>query len=160
MLFDCEHGIFNPEIANDMLMAARACDLPTIVRVQDCEYHCISKCLDMGADGVLIPRTETLEQVALAIGNAAVPVASITDTDYSAGRLKVYLAKPADMNSAAAPGTVITSGPKEGLIVACGTGCVELLEIQAPNAKRMTAKAYLMGKKIETGTRFGEAVGA
>ena len=81
-------------------------------------------------------------------------------TDYSAGRLKVYLAKPADMNSAAAPGTVITSGPKEGLVVACGTGCVELLEIQAPNAKRMTAKAYLMGKKIETGTRFGEAVEA
>lgn len=73
MLFDCEHGIFNPEIANDMLMAARACDLPTIVRVQDCEYHCISKCLDMGADGILIPRTETLEQVELAIDSMRIP---------------------------------------------------------------------------------------
>jgi len=76
-------------------------------------------------------------------------------TDYAAGRLKVYLAKAADVNSDAAPGTVIASGAKEGLIVACGQGCLELLEIQAPNAKRMTAKAYLMGKKIDVGTRFG-----
>lgn len=78
-------------------------------------------------------------------------------TDYEAGRLKVYLAKPADTAADAAPGTVIASGAKEGLIVACGQGCLELLEIQAPNAKRMTAKAYLMGKKIDVGTRFGAA---
>lgn len=76
-------------------------------------------------------------------------------TDYGAGRLKVYLAQPV-CHAGGAPGTVVASGPKEGLIVACGEGCVELLEIQAPNAKRMTAKAYLMGKKIDVGTRFGE----
>ncbi len=78
-------------------------------------------------------------------------------TDYEAGRLKVYLAKAADTTADAAPGTVIASGAKEGLIVACGQGCLELLEIQAPNAKRMTAKVYLMGKKIDVGTRFGAA---
>ena len=69
MLFDAEHGNFNPENAVDMLQMCRAHDLPTIMRVQDCEYHCISKCLDMGADGVLIPRTETLQQVELAIAS-------------------------------------------------------------------------------------------
>lgn len=78
-------------------------------------------------------------------------------TDYEAGRLKVYLAKASETTSDAAPGTVIASGAKEGLIIACGEGCLELLEIQAPNAKRMTAKAYLMGKKIDVGTRFGAA---
>ncbi len=67
MLFDFEHGNFMPETAVDMLQMCRACDLPTICRVQDCEYHCISKCIDMGADSVLIPRTETLAQVKLAI---------------------------------------------------------------------------------------------
>ena len=76
-------------------------------------------------------------------------------TDYAAGRLKVYLAQPVEVQTDAAPGTVIASGAKAGLIVACGAGCLELLEIQAPNARRMTAKAYLMGKKIEIGTRFG-----
>ncbi len=78
-------------------------------------------------------------------------------TELPGGKLKVYLAKPADMSSDAAPGTVIASGAKEGLIVSCGEGCLELIEIQAPNAKRMTAKAYLMGKKIDVGTRLGAA---
>lgn len=76
-------------------------------------------------------------------------------TDYAAGRLKIYLAKPSDRTSDAEPGTVVASGSKDGLIVACGEGCLELLEIQAPNAKCMSAKAYLMGKKIDVGTRFG-----
>ena len=78
-------------------------------------------------------------------------------TDWEAGRLKVYLARPLDASVDAAPGTVVASSAKEGLIVACGEGQLELMEIQAPNAKRMAAKAYLMGKKIETGTRFGVA---
>lgn len=76
-------------------------------------------------------------------------------TETAAGRLKVYLARPAEREETAASGTVVASGPKEGLIVACGSGCVELMEIQAPNAKRMTAKAYLMGRTIEVGTRLG-----
>lgn len=75
-------------------------------------------------------------------------------TDYAAGQLKVYLAKPVDTAADVEPGTVIASSAKEGLVVVCGQGCLELLEIQAPNAKRMTAKAYLMGKKIDVGTRF------
>lgn len=78
------------------------------------------------------------------------------ETTYEAGRLKVYLARPSDRVSDAQPGTVIASSAKEGLIVACGEGCLELIEIQAPGAKRMTAKAYLMGKKIALGTRLGE----
>jgi len=76
-------------------------------------------------------------------------------TDMEGGRLKIYLAKPVDADADAAPGTVIVSGPKEGLVVKCGEGALEILEMQAPNGKRMAAKAYLMGKKIETGTRFG-----
>ena len=76
-------------------------------------------------------------------------------TDLDGGRLKVYLAKPVDGESAAAPGAVIASGPKEGLVVRCGEGALEVLEMQAPGGKRMAAKAYLMGKRIEVGTRLG-----
>lgn len=67
LLFDLEHGSYNPENIGDLLFASRRADLPVIIRVQDCEYHCISKPLDMGADGVMIPRTETLSQVELAV---------------------------------------------------------------------------------------------
>ncbi len=75
-----------------------------------------------------------------------------TETD--GGALKIYLARPGDVSSDAAPGTVVAASAKEGLFIACGEGVLEALEIQAPGAKRMSAKAYLMGKKIEPGTVF------
>ena len=75
-------------------------------------------------------------------------------TENENGRLKVYLARACEAKADAEPGTVAVSGAKEGLFIACGEGWLEVLEMQAPNAKRMTAKAYLQGKKIEIGTKF------
>ncbi len=74
--------------------------------------------------------------------------------DFEGGRLKLYLARPCAARGEAAPGTVTVSNAKEGLFVACGEGWLEILEMQAPNAKRMVAKAYLQGKRIEVGTKF------
>ncbi len=78
-----------------------------------------------------------------------------TPTD--GGTLKIWLAKPDDEKTDQEPGTVIRASAKEGLFVASGSGTVlEIIEMQAPNAKRMSAKTYLSGRKIEIGTRFGE----
>lgn len=75
-------------------------------------------------------------------------------TENEAGRIKIYLAKPCAAEREAEPGTVVVSGPKEGLKIACGEGWLEILEMQVPNTKRMAPKAYLQGKKIEPGTKF------
>ena len=72
------------------------------------------------------------------------------------GELKLYLARPVDGRGE--PGTVLRASARDGLVVACGEGALEVLEMQAPNAKRMSAKAYLMGRPIEPGTRLGEGV--
>ena len=77
-------------------------------------------------------------------------------TDYLGGTLKIYRARPVEGKGD--PGTVLRSSAKEGLFVACGEGALELLEMQAPGGKRMSARAYLAGKKIEPGTRFGEGM--
>lgn len=77
-------------------------------------------------------------------------------TDYAGGTLKIYRARPAVGEGE--PGTVLRSSAKEGLFVACGEGALEVLEMQAPGGKRMSARAYLAGKKIEPGTRFGEGM--
>ena len=77
-------------------------------------------------------------------------------TDMDGGRFRICLARAVDSDADAAPGTVIVSGPKAGLVVRCGSGALEILEMQAPNAKRMAAKAYLMGKKIDEGAVFGK----
>jgi 2-keto-3-deoxy-L-rhamnonate aldolase RhmA len=67
MMFDLEHGTLSVESVEGLLRMCRLCDLPSIVRVPDCVPHLISKTLDMGADGVLIPRVERMEQVETAI---------------------------------------------------------------------------------------------
>lgn len=72
LILDLEHGSFFPENVGDFLQLCNMVDIPTIARIQDCEYHCISKCLDMGADGILIPRTESFEQVETAIASMRV----------------------------------------------------------------------------------------
>ena len=77
-------------------------------------------------------------------------------TEMAGGALKVYLARAVECDAGALPGTVIVSGPKAGLIVKCGEGALEVMELQAPGGKRMAAKAYLMGKKIDVGTRLGK----
>ncbi len=68
------------------------------------------------------------------------------------GALKVWAARTVRCDFPGEPGEVVQSSAKQGLIVRCRGGAVELIEIQAPNARRMAAKAYLMGKTIEVGT--------
>ena len=67
MMFDLEHGTLSTESVEGLLRMCRLCDLPSVVRVPDCVPHLISKSLDMGADGILIPRVETLDQVETAL---------------------------------------------------------------------------------------------
>lgn len=67
ILFDAEHGIFDAQNVIPSLQVNRLLGIPTIVRAQDAEYYLVAKLVDMGADGIMIPRTETLEQIKTAI---------------------------------------------------------------------------------------------
>ena len=63
ILMDAEHGCFDTQNAIPMLHTCRMLGIPAFLRVQDSQYHLIAKAIDMGADGVMIPRVETLEQL-------------------------------------------------------------------------------------------------
>ncbi len=67
ILFDTEHGVFDAQNIIPMLHTMRLLGVPSIVRAQDSKYHLVAKLIDMGADGIMIPRTETLEQLREAI---------------------------------------------------------------------------------------------
>lgn len=67
VLFDAEHGVFDTQNAVELLQVCRLMGLPSLIRVQDCEYHLIAKAIDMGADGIMLPRTESLEQIKTAV---------------------------------------------------------------------------------------------
>lgn len=67
ILFDAEHGVFNNENLIPALQVCRLMGLPSFVRIPDCKYHLIARAIDLGADGIMLPRTESLEQVKEAI---------------------------------------------------------------------------------------------
>lgn len=67
ILFDAEHGIYDTQNVVPYLQICRLIGLPAFVRAQDSEYHLIAKAIDMGADGVMVPRTESLEQLRTAV---------------------------------------------------------------------------------------------
>lgn len=69
-------------------------------------------------------------------------------------RLKLLRAVHAE--GAGEPGTVITADPKGGLVIACGSGAVRVLEVQAPGGKQMKAEDYLRGHGIPAGTDLKE----
>ena len=61
---DLEHSCFSLETVSDMILAARAADIPVIVRPssrKSAEY--LSRPLDIGASGLLIPQIRTQEDV-------------------------------------------------------------------------------------------------
>jgi 2-keto-3-deoxy-L-rhamnonate aldolase RhmA len=61
---DMEHGSFSMETVSDMILAARAAGISTIVRPSSrmsSEY--LSRPLDAGADGLLVPQVQTREDV-------------------------------------------------------------------------------------------------
>ena len=80
MLLDKEHGLYDTEALVPLLMRCREKGMPAIVRVEDTLYHLIAKPLDLGADGIMLPRVETVEQIALAV--AAMHFAPVGRTGY------------------------------------------------------------------------------
>ena len=66
-------------------------------------------------------------------------------------RCKILSTALAEDAGEQAPGTVIQAD-KKGLRVACGSGALEILELQPDGKKAMAASAFLMGHPIGTGT--------
>jgi 2-keto-3-deoxy-L-rhamnonate aldolase RhmA len=63
IIVDMEHTTFTIETVGRIIRVARGSDLPSIVRVPSLERHFISRALDAGASGVMIPRVESREDV-------------------------------------------------------------------------------------------------
>lgn len=67
--------------------------------------------------------------------------------------IKIYKVSIVDSNIKSPAGTIVQAD-KNGLVVACGSRCVSIDVLQAPCAKRMLAKDFLLGKKLQAGNKF------
>ena len=72
LLIDNEHGSASFETTEHMLRAARASNLPALVR---CLEHDIARTLDIGAGGVQIPMVSTAEHAASIVQQVKYPLA-------------------------------------------------------------------------------------
>lgn len=67
LLIDHEHITMNPSTIAQLVMAARAYGIATIVRVRDLSRGAIQHALETGCDGVMIPMVESASQARLAV---------------------------------------------------------------------------------------------
>ena len=63
VIADLEHSSFSIETVGRIVRDARGANLPCIVRVPVLERHFVSRILDAGATGVMIPRVESCEDL-------------------------------------------------------------------------------------------------
>ncbi|HIC90259.1 MAG TPA: aldolase [Anaerolineae bacterium] len=60
---DMEHGAYDLAVVSDIIKVARLAGICLLVRVPDLAYHLMARVLDAGAQGLMVPRVETREQV-------------------------------------------------------------------------------------------------
>jgi methionyl-tRNA formyltransferase len=68
--------------------------------------------------------------------------------------LKIARAALAPAAGSQAPGTVMQAGP-DALIVATGEGALAVTELQPAGKRRLSAREFLSGYKVQVGDRFG-----
>jgi methionyl-tRNA formyltransferase len=84
-------------------------------------------------------------------------------TALAARRIKVHVTRVAEREGTlGVPGTVLRADAS-GIVVACGSGAVRLVELQLEGKKRMDAAAFLAGNPLKPGAVFAthrELIGA
>ena len=64
IIIDCEHGGFCERSLADIIIVAKLVGLSTIIRLPDNTRRNIIQYLDMGADGLLLPMTDDVAEIA------------------------------------------------------------------------------------------------
>ena len=73
IVLDLEHGSGGEEQVRDVVPAAGAYGVPTVVRVESAARIRLGRVLDLGAAGVMLPRMETAAEVAEALRHLRYP---------------------------------------------------------------------------------------
>ena len=91
-LFDMEHTGWSVETIRMLCATSHGTDMLPLVRVPATEYHFIARVLDMGAQGVMVPMVESVEQAEKFVNSAKYPPVGrrgsafgIAHDDYSGG---------------------------------------------------------------------------
>ncbi len=67
VFIDSEHGCFSIETIQDLVRSSLLLPITPIVRVADFQYDLLARALDMGAEGLILPRVESPDLLAKTI---------------------------------------------------------------------------------------------
>ena len=62
-IVDCEHGPFDYSDVAGLFAMARECGIAPMIRIPEVRREIVLKSMEMGAAGILLPQSETVEQV-------------------------------------------------------------------------------------------------
>jgi len=85
MFIDTEHADHNVETVSGIIRMARQVGITPLVRVPDGDYSSISKPLDAGAQGIMVPRVETRAEVEAVVAAVKYPPEGIRGCSISMG---------------------------------------------------------------------------
>ena len=92
VIYDMEHTGWSIETIRGLMATTRAADTIPMVRVPATQYHLLSRPLDVGAMGLMVPMVETVEQAQLIVDSAKYPPAGrrgaafgVAHDDYAGG---------------------------------------------------------------------------
>lgn len=83
LFYDCEHGMYTYETLHDLVLMGNAIEIPSFIRVPQLARGDVSRALDCGATGVMVPMIETKEQAELLVEWSKYP--PIGNRGYSGG---------------------------------------------------------------------------
>jgi 2-keto-3-deoxy-L-rhamnonate aldolase RhmA len=63
LILDLEHSSLDLGPVREMIRTARASGIAPIVRMPEVQYHLVARVLDAGAEGIMLPRVESRQQV-------------------------------------------------------------------------------------------------
>jgi methionyl-tRNA formyltransferase len=69
--------------------------------------------------------------------------------------LKVHEVRPVDLLPGAEPGTIVHADARHGVLVACGGGTLELVQVQLAGRPRAPARDLVSGRRLRAGMRLG-----
>src|SRR3954453_21941748 len=72
-IFDMEHSGWSIETIRTLIATSRAAEMIPMVRVPATQYHLLSRPLDVGAMGLMVPMVETGEQAKSIVQSAKYP---------------------------------------------------------------------------------------
>jgi methionyl-tRNA formyltransferase len=70
-------------------------------------------------------------------------------------RIKVHRSSPSAQEPSGAPPGQVIALDSDGIVVACAEGTLAILELQESGRNRVDARAFIRGRRIAVGDRFG-----